>query len=73
LISLLKTNAQKKWAVKTRPFGREAHIVTRPAPGCKRLGDCVPEVVEAKSSPSEDSFEDFAAKYLDIWQESGEK
>jgi hypothetical protein len=22
-----KTNAQKKWAVKTRPFGREARIV----------------------------------------------
>ncbi|WP_341904200.1 hypothetical protein [Polaromonas sp. YR568] len=24
-----KTNAQKKWAVETRPFGREASIVTR--------------------------------------------
>jgi hypothetical protein len=33
---LLKTNAQKKWAVKTRPFGREGRIVTPPAPGCKR-------------------------------------
>jgi len=28
-----KTNAQKKWAVKTRPFGREAHILPR----CARL------------------------------------
>jgi hypothetical protein len=37
LASLLKTNAQKKWAVKTRPFGREESIVTRPKPGCKRL------------------------------------
>jgi hypothetical protein len=37
LAGLLKTNAQKKWAVKTRPFGREAGIVTRPKPGCKRL------------------------------------
>jgi hypothetical protein len=25
----VKTNAQKKWAVKTRPFGREASIVTQ--------------------------------------------
>ncbi|MDP3311554.1 MAG: hypothetical protein Q8S56_11325 [Polaromonas sp.] len=24
-----KTNAQKKWAVKTRPVGREAHILPR--------------------------------------------
>jgi hypothetical protein len=37
LAGLLKTNAQKKWAVKTRPFGREESIVTRPKPGCKRL------------------------------------
>jgi hypothetical protein len=27
-----KTNAQKKWAVKTRPFGREASIVAPPEP-----------------------------------------
>jgi hypothetical protein len=32
-----KTNAQKKWAVKTRPFGREALIVTRRAPRCKQF------------------------------------
>jgi hypothetical protein len=43
---LLKTNAQKKWAVKTRPFGREGHIVTLPAPGCKR-----PRVKIAEKSP----------------------
>jgi hypothetical protein len=33
---LLKTNAQKKWAVKTRPFGREVRIVALPALRCKR-------------------------------------
>jgi hypothetical protein len=32
-----KTNAQKKWAVKTRPFGREALIVTCCASRCKQF------------------------------------
>jgi hypothetical protein len=32
-----KTNAQKKWAVKTRPFGREGRIVTRQIPPRKPL------------------------------------
>jgi hypothetical protein len=32
-----KTNAQKKWAVKTRPFGREAHILPRCARVCKQF------------------------------------
>jgi hypothetical protein len=30
-----KTNAQKKWAVKTRPFGREARIVALSQARCK--------------------------------------
>ncbi|MES2685195.1 MAG: hypothetical protein V4706_00145 [Pseudomonadota bacterium] len=32
-----KTNAQKKWAVKTRPFGREADILPRCARVCKQF------------------------------------
>ena len=33
----VKTDAQKKWAVKTRPFGREAHSVTRDLRVCKQF------------------------------------
>jgi hypothetical protein len=33
----VKTNAQKKWAVKTRPFGREASIVTLQKSSCKQF------------------------------------
>jgi hypothetical protein len=36
LIRSAKTNAQKKWAVKTRPFGREARIVAPLMPACNQ-------------------------------------